>query len=129
MRAGALAALAVVTSCSFGLSGPADGTPPGTPPSCTTSRTRPVLDTVGAALFGGAGLAYLLARCGAGDHDQDVDQTCEAVTNAIGVVLLIPGVIYGISAAGGYVKTSRCRDAVRDHQEYRARPHVTSPAG
>lgn len=108
--------------CSFGLSGPEEGPHvAGQPPRCTTSRARPIADTVGAAVFGGAGVAFLLARCGPGDHDQEVDQTCEGITNAFGVLLLVPAAIYAVSAVGGYSKTGRCRDAVRAHQSRRVR--------
>lgn len=121
LRAVVVLAAALGASCSFGLSGPEDGYSPERPPDCTTSRARPVADTVGAVLFGGVGLAFLVAKCGPGDHDQDVDQTCEGITNAFGVLLLIPAAVYAVSAAGGYGKTGRCREAVRAHQELRAR--------
>lgn len=129
MPHGAVMAIALA-ACSFGTSGPPDGYRPdvAAPPDCTTSRTAPVLDTVGAGLFGVAGIAYIAAPCGEGDHG-GTDQTCEAVTSLIGVVLLVPAAIYTIAAISGYGKTGRCRDAMRAHEEHRARPRPGGPPG
>lgn len=124
-------ALIAASACSFATSGPPDGYDPRAPapPDCTTGRTAPVLDTVGAGVFGIAGIGYLAAQCGPGDHGQEEDQTCEGITNAIGVVLLIPAAVYAVSALSGYGKTGRCREATEAHERWRRSPPGVTPPG
>ena len=128
VRAALVLSLAA-SGCSIGTSGPPDGYDPRgpRPPDCTTSRRAPALDAVGAGVFGIAGVAYLVGSCGAGDHGQDTDQTCEAITNALGVVLLIPATIFAISAASGFSKTGRCREATEAHERVRRAPSGVGP--
>lgn len=123
--AGAIAGAWLLSACSFFISGPAEdwqARPPDRAPDCTSSRAAPIADTVGAVAFGVPAAALLIGRCGPGDHDQEVDQTCEAITNAMGVVLLVPTALYGVAAAVGYGKTARCREAVRRYQQAGAGP-------
>jgi hypothetical protein len=122
-----LVALLAACACSVSVSGPPDRYDPRgpAPPDCTTSRSAPAVDTVGAGLFGIVGIAFLASKCGPGDHDQDVDQTCEGITNAFGVVLLIPATIYAMSAIVGFGRTGRCRDATEQHR----RLHPVRPRG
>jgi hypothetical protein len=100
-----IAALAGTTGCSFVLvHGPPAGPERLAEFSCTRSNALPILDAIaaGTSLFLGAKL--LTAN------------TSDAGGWAAGIVVAgtgfaLEGLLFGTSAVGGFVKTSRCRAA------------------
>jgi hypothetical protein len=119
-RAFPLAGAWLLSACSVFVSGPPEGWQERRAdrvPDCTSSPAAPIADTVGAVAFGVPAAALLIGKCGPGDHGQEVDQTCEGITNLIGVVLLLPTALYGVAAAIGYSRTARCREAIRSYRQ------------
>lgn len=88
--------------------------------SCTRSNAGPVLDAVaaGTALLVGT---QLLAG-GGGDAEG-----WTAPYRVVGAGFALEGLVFGSSAALGFRKTSRCREAPRQLTERGARPAAAAP--
>ena len=113
MRVLAVILAIAVTGCSFFLtSGPSDDQPRRTYPSCTTSNTWPIVDTVFAAIF-------LSAMVGAISEDDDretsIDDNEASKAEKITSAALFTG-LTGVSAYLGYKRVSACRGARKEFQ-------------
>ena len=106
-------ALLALSGCSLVMvKGPRDtGNPPRTYPSCTSSLTYPVVDTVLAGLFL-ASMTTAIADNGSMDSTiNDKDTRAERATSA-GLM----AALFGVSAYFGYTRVSRCRAAEDNFQ-------------
>ena len=93
-------ALVATSACSvFAVHGPASSA---VPSGCTDSYVIPAIDTVPAAVGVVGGAAAILDEASPQDP-----------ARAIGVVMLLIGVVYAASAASGYYDVSRCQTASR----------------
>ncbi len=83
---------------------------PGTRPvACSTDDTAPRVDVVGAIAFGAlSGLAFVAYETTPGGETDHVP-----ILGVLGVVFLIPTVIYAVSAHGGFANASRCEEYQR----------------
>jgi len=102
------AALAGTTGCSFVLvHGPPAGHDRLAAFSCTSSNALPILDAIaaGTGLFVGGTLLAATSSDASG---------WVAPYVVVGAGFALDGLVYGTSAVSGFVKTSRCRAALRE---------------
>ncbi len=85
---------------------------------CTESVGAPVTDTIVTALF--ASLAIVLLVPGSDDGEGSGGRGIGGPggpgligPEAVGAILVVPTIIYGVSAADGYEETSACRAEVK----------------
>jgi hypothetical protein len=110
------AMLEMLGACSFVfVSGPPDHAGP--KDECTESRIAPIADTVIAVGAAGGGIALLASNtpCNHPDPNNNID--ClgsglgDGIGKAIGALLLVPALVYAVSALHGYSATGSCRRA------------------
>jgi hypothetical protein len=85
------------------------------------SEAMPVIDTMTALLAGVIATAGLASGSNKCEGENKADGFCgmgEVGGTLVGVVALIPTVIYGASAATGFYKNSKCQDAKKSHEEW-----------
>jgi hypothetical protein len=105
-------ALASLPGCSWIF---VDGPPPeharGANFTCTTDRDPPIRDTGLASTFAilGGALIYVGVTC---DEPGYMSCLAEAAGASLGVVLLVPAILFAASAITGFVSTAYCRDAL-----------------
>jgi hypothetical protein len=106
MRASALVLGLLASGCSFALVSRAPDFDPGVRPiGCTEDRTVPVVDAVIAAATIVGGAAVISAT---DVHGQSNDAGIKLYP-ALGMLSLLIGAPFGVSAYVGYSRTSRCR--------------------
>lgn len=108
--------LILLGACSFAfVTGPSDHASP--KDDCTESRIAPIADTAIAVGAAAGGIALLASNtpCNHPDPNNNVDCLGSglggAFAKALGAVLLVPALVYAISAVRGYSATSNCRRA------------------
>lgn len=104
MRSVAGLIVIALAACSFGLAGPRE--PATVSESCDPKSIAPTLDAVGTVAF--------LALAGAVFY-KDLSDTHSQVRGPasliVGAPSLVIGIVYGVSALGGFDKVARCRSA------------------
>ncbi len=79
--------------------------------SCTESNVGPILDMLPAGFFLTLGVTAIAAN----------EDFYDTTTTELGAGLLLWAALYGSSAAVGFGKTSRCREALRQLTDFRDR--------
>jgi len=116
--------LALTAACSFGLPGPPKPPNPRVMPACTSSRTKPVVDASIAVLTEITGGVLLVRPRDCSADNGSCDEYAHRMDQLAGSILVLTGVIFGVSALFGISRTGSCRDAIHTHERWRA----TQPA-
>ena len=116
--------LLVLGGCSFIFvaAPPRNATPDA---DCTESRIAPGVDTVVALGLGAIAIASLAASKPSCTGDCLPSEVGQGVATAVGGAMIVPAIIYGVSAFGGFDKTGACRDLHATRQA----PMMTSSMG